>query len=137
MYTINDAPVQTDDLSEAIKVAEGIAKETGEEIKLVHVATEAVVFATSPRAIRHDETGEHFQPWTRLETPKHVAPDFFGYVPAYTRKRIQATVYRKNDRERGGLNWRVFDGRTGNFRDVHDTKEACQLTTDMRQGLIL
>ena len=95
-----------------------------------HEETDVVAFVTSPRAIRNQETGEHFVPWTRVETPKFAAPNFEGWISAYTRKRIGATVYRKVE----GKGWRVHDGRTGNFRDVENTKQACNLTSAMRKG---
>jgi hypothetical protein len=118
-------------LNDATKRADKLAEEGGEH-KVVHLETEAVVYVTS-LAAKAAANGAHFNPWTRVETPKHAAPDFPGFVPAYTRKRIQATVYRGV--ERGA--WRVFDGRTGKYQDVANTVEACNLTSSMRKGLML
>ncbi len=137
-YTIanGDQVITRLHLDTATRKANELAAQTpGTEFKVIHVETDAVVYATSARAIANREHGQHFVPWTRLENPRFVAPDFEGYVPAYTRKRILATVYRKNDYERGAVgSWRVFDGRTGRFQDVRSTKEACALTGAMRLG---
>ena len=117
----------------AREAAETEAVQRTAEILVVHAETGAVSYVTSVKAQQVAETGEYFTPWTRLENPKFTAPVFAGFVPAYTRKRITATVYR-NVQEKG---WRVHDGRTGNFRDVPNTKAACQLTSEMRKGLEL
>jgi hypothetical protein len=122
-----------EDFGTAREAAEQEATQRTAEITVIQQETGAVAFVTSPKAIAKQETGEYFTPWTRVETPKFIAPDFPGYVAAYTRKRISATVYRKVD-DKG---WRVHDGRTGNFRDVENTKKACALTSEMRQGLEL
>jgi len=120
-------------LNDATTLADKLASEQGGEFKVVHEETEAVVYVTSPKALRNKETGEHFTPWTRVETPKHVAPEFAGFVPAYTRRRIGATVYR--GQEKGS--WRVFDGRTGRYQDVANTTESRHLLTAMKNGLML
>lgn len=120
-------------LNDATKFADKQATELGIEVEVVHAETNAVAYVTSPRALLNRETGEHFVPWTRVETPKHVAPDFEGFVPAYTRRRIEATVYRGQEKAQ----WRVFDGRTGNFRDVANTTESRHLLTEMKNGLML
>jgi hypothetical protein len=132
MYTIeiNGQTKSYQRLNDATKFADKTASEGGAEVKVLHAETEAVAYVTSPRAIRNKETGEHFVPWTRVETPKHVAPEFAGFVPAYTRKRIQATVYR--GQEKGS--WRVFDGRTGKHVDVANTTESRLLLTEMKLG---
>lgn len=135
MYTITagDQTKTYARLQDATKYADKQATELGIEVKVVHQETEAVVYATSQRAIRNKETGEHFVPWTRLENPKHVAPEFEGFVPAYTRRRIEATVYRGQEKGQ----WRVFDGRTGKFQDVANTTESRHLLTAMKNGLML
>jgi hypothetical protein len=120
-------------LPDATKLADKLASEQGAEIKVIHQETEAVVYVTSPKAQAKAATGEYFTPWTRVETPKHVAPEFEGFVPAYTRRRIEATVYR--GQEKGS--WRVFDGRTGKFKDVANTTESRLLLTAMKNGLML
>lgn len=102
------------------------------EIEVVHAATGVVAYVTSQRAIANREDGVHFVPWTRVETPKHAAPHFEGWHAAYTRRKIEATVYRSN--EKVDLPWRVFDGRTGAHQDVATTKAACALTKAMGQG---
>jgi predicted PhzF superfamily epimerase YddE/YHI9 len=104
--------------------------ELGVELEVVHTETNVVAFVATP------VQGRLFHPWERVETPKFAAPHFEGWRPAYTRKRIEATVYRSYDEE-NELPWRVFDGRTKSFRDVATTKAACELTKAMRQGLTL
>lgn len=131
--TINDNTKTYARLNDATKYADKQAADLNTEVKVTHQETEAVVYATSPRALLNRETGEHFVPWTRVETPKHVAPEFEGFIPAYTRRRIEATVYR--GQEKGS--WRVFDGRTGKFRDVANTTESRHLLTSMKNGLML
>jgi len=130
--TLNDNTASYTRLNDATRRANTLAARDGVEVKVVHAETSSVVFITSPARQRVEAEGGEYNPWTRVEQPKHAAPDFDGYVPAYSRKKIAATVYRKNDFERGGDNWRVFDGRTGKFRDVRDTKAACKLTTAMK-----
>jgi hypothetical protein len=140
-YLLNDGQSTREfaRLNDATKRADKLADQNpGQEFKVTHDETDAVVYATSHRAHLVLQNGEHFSPWTRIENPTFVAPDFVGFIPAYIRKRIEATVYRANEPERGGLtNWRVFDGRTGHFRDVANTKAACALTSAMRAGLML
>jgi hypothetical protein len=131
--TIDDQVKTYTRLPDATKFADKRAQEDGLEVKVLHAETDAVAYVTNPRWIRKRETGDWFVPFTRVETPKHAAPEFAGFVPAYTRKRIQATVYR--GQERGS--WRVFDGRTGNFRDVANTTESRLLLTSMKNGLQL
>lgn len=130
---INDKVQRFDALNDATKEAERAAGLENIEVKVTHAETDVVVFVTSPRAIRKQQHGEAFVPWTRVETPKHQAPEFADFVPAYTRKRIQATVYRGQTKG----SWRVFDGRTGRYRDVANTTESRHLLTDMRHGLML
>jgi hypothetical protein len=120
-------------LNDATKFADKKALESGIEVKVLHTETEAVAYATSPRAITNREDGTHFVPWTRVETPKHLAPEIEGFIPAYTRKRIQATVYRGQERGQ----WIVFDGRTGQRRLVANTTESRLLLTEMKNGLQL
>lgn len=130
---LNDEVKTYSRLNDATKFADKVAADQGIEVKVLHAETEAVAYVTSVRAIANREQGVHFVPWTRVETPKHVAPEFAGFVPAYTRKRIEATVYR--GQEKGS--WRVFDGRTGAYRDVANTTESRLLLTAMKQGLML
>jgi hypothetical protein len=99
-----------EDFTTAREAAETEATQRTCEVTVIHQETDAIAFVTSPRAILKQETGEFFVPWTRVETPKFAAPDFPGYISAYTRKRIGAAVYRKLD-DKG---WRVWDGRTNN-----------------------
>lgn len=133
MYTIalpDAQPKAYQQLRAATEFADAKSVELGVELEVVHAETGAVAFVASP--VR----GRLFHPWERVETPKHVAPHFEGWRPAYTRKRIEATVYRSYDEE-NELPWRVYDGRTKNFRDVATTKAACELTKAMRHGLLL
>ena len=121
-------------LHDATAFADKAAREHGLEVTVIAAETETVVYVTSVAALAKVEYGEHFRPYTRLETPKFQAPAVAGWAPAYTRKRIEATVYRRVDGSRG---WLVHDGRTGGFQQVANTKEACQLTTAMRQGHLI
>lgn len=122
--------IEEQDFSTAREAAQRVAKELTVELEVIHVPTGAVAFVATY------VEGRQFHPWERVETPAHQAPHFAGWRPAYQRKRIQATVYRSYD-EDNELPWRVLDGRTGNHRDVANTKAACQLTKDMRGGLTL
>lgn len=130
MFAINFAGQATEyvNISEATKAADLLALE-GAEVKVTHLETEAVVYVTNRRAVQ----GGYFQPWERVETPKFQAPDIAGWVPAYTRKRIQATVYRATE----GRAWMIHDGRTGNTTTAPNTKAACEITKAMRHGLML
>lgn len=133
MYVINfqDQSFEYARLNDATKRADKLASE-GHEIVVKHAETEAAVYAVNPRALEV-KGGGYFYPWTRVETPKFVAPALTGWVPAYTRKRIQATVYRRHE----GKGWRIHDGRTGNTVDAANTKEACLITKEMRLGRLL
>jgi hypothetical protein len=133
MYVINfqDQSFEYARLNDATKRADKLAGE-GHEIVVMHAETEAAVYAVNPRALAI-KGGGYFYPWTRVETPKFVAPALTGWVPAYTRKRIQATVYRRQE----GKGWLVVDGRTGGRQEVANTVEACELTKAMRHGLLL
>lgn len=114
----------------ATAFADKKAVELHRELQVVHTATGAVVHvATYVPA----EQG-HFKPWERVETPRIVAPNFPEFVPAYSRKRIGATVYRPLAK---GGEWLVFDGRSGNSVLVTNTREACTLTKEMRLGKVL
>ena len=132
-YTIalpDAQPKSYKQLSAATEFASKFAQENGVELEVVHAETSAVAFVATP------VVGRLFHPWERVETPKHAAPHFEGWRPAYTRKRIEATVYRSYDEE-NELPWRVFDGRTKNFRDVANTTESRHLLTAMKNGLML
>lgn len=126
----------TQDPKEYVKVgpatafADKMAVELHQELIVVHTPTGAVVHV----ATFVPPTQEHFHPWERVETPKIVAPNFPGYVPAYHRKRIDTTVYRPLEK---GAEWLVYDGRSENSKLVPNTKEACTLTREMRQGKVL
>lgn len=135
--TLPDAQPRTyTRLGDARKYAEKVAVRDQLEVEVVDMETGVVALVTSAAEIAKRTVGAHFHPWTRLETPKHPAPHFEGWYPAYTRKRIQATVYRSYD-EANELPWRVFDGRTGGHLDVASTKAACALTREMRLGRTL
>jgi hypothetical protein len=135
-YTINtDQPTTFADFSDARVAADQAAIELGREVQVTtEIAGEPfMAYATSPFALRKVATGAYFPPNTRIENPTHAAPVFQGMVPAYVRTRIEATVYRMDDK----AGWRVYDGRTGNFEDVANTKQACALTSAMRLGRML
>lgn len=117
-------------LDAAIKFANDSAAKLQVELEVVDVESETVMHVATYVA------GRYFHPWERVETPKFSAPHFQGWRPAYTRKRIEATVYRSYDAE-NMLPWRVFDGRTKNFRDVANTTESRKLLTAMKNGLML
>jgi len=115
-------------LHDATSRADKLAAE-GAEITVQHVETGAVVYVTNARALAEG----YFHPWTRVETPKFQAPDLAGWVPAYVRKRIQATVYRSTETRA----WLIHDGRTGGTVQAANTKEACAVTKEMRLGRML
>lgn len=98
---------------------------SGIELEIVNTETNAVAFMCTP------VQGRIFHPWERVETPAFAAPHFEGFFPAYTRKRIMATVYRAYDAD-AELKWLVHDGRTGNTQLVANTKQACALTKAMK-----
>ena len=127
----NDGTIVSDvieDFSFARGFAEAETTKSSVELQVIQNGTEAVAFVTTPVPV-----GQRFHPWQRIENPKFQAPAFAGYIPAYTRKRIQATAYR-NTSEAG---WRIHDGRTGNFVDVKNTKEGAHTFTEMRLGRLL
>lgn len=132
-YTITlpnvDEPKTYARVDAATKFADKFALENTVELKVIHAPTGAVIHVAT-----YVPAGVHFHPWQRVETPKHEAPDFENYTPAYTRKRIGATVYRPNEK---GLGWLVYDGRSGNSEIVANTKEACKLTVEMGKGKVL
>jgi hypothetical protein len=128
MYAIISLEGQVNEyarLHDATRKADQLAQ-GGAEVLVKHLETDAVVYTVNPQALAPG----YFTPWTRVETPKFVAPALAGWTPAYTRKRIQATVYRRL----AGKGWLVHDGRTGGTQEVADTKEACALTKAMRLG---
>lgn len=134
MYAIttqNDRIGKVEDFGQAREIADDHAKEAGVEVKVVLVMEDGnTIHAYAATPV---QAGHTFAPWQRIENPKFQAPAFAGFVPAYTRKRIQATVYRSEAHE----GWRVHDGRTGNHMDVENTKAACALTKAMRLGQML
>lgn len=133
MYTIaipNGQAKSYQRLDSATEFARKYASENTVELEVVHTETGAVAFVATY------VEGRLFHPWERVETPRFAAPHFEGWRPAYTRKRIEATVYRSYD-EDNELPWRVFDGRTKNYRDVANTTESRKLLTAMRHGLML
>jgi hypothetical protein len=79
-------------------------------------------------------TDRYFHPFERLETPPSSleAPAFPGFVPAYHRKRVLATVYRGQDEAGLKGTWRIYDGRSKNFVDVANTKDANEVTKGMK-----
>lgn len=116
-----------EEFTEAREFAQAITAEQAIELQVVH-ETGVVAFVTTPVPV-----GEYFKPWERIENPKFPAPAFAGWVPAYTRKRIQATAYRSVDKQ----GWLIHDGRTGGTRVVPNTTEGRFLFTAMRLGEML
>lgn len=138
-YTVKLTDGQTkayQQLTAATQFADRFALENTVEVEIVHDETDTVAYVTSARAIAKRDEGVNFVPWTRLETPKFSAPDIAGYYPAYTRKRIEAVVYRAYDQE-AEMPWLVRDGRTGGTRLCANTTESRQLLTAMKNGLHL
>lgn len=135
MYTISvpnaQQALELEDFGQAREVADELAKQLGVVIQVEGMGI--VAYATSPAAIRKATTGEYFTPNTRIENPKFAAPILEGYVPAYVRRRIQATVYR----ETGTSNLKIHDGRTGGMVDSPNCKDACRVTKEMRHGRML
>jgi hypothetical protein len=119
-------------VGDATRFADRQAVELHRELKVVHTATGAVVHVATFVPAEQ----EHFNPWERVEVTPRVdgTPDFEGYVPAYHRKRIPAVVYRPLEK---GAEWLVWDGRSTNSVLVPNTREACTLTREMRQGKVL
>jgi hypothetical protein len=111
-------------LGQAIEFADGYSEEHNVELDVVATADSVVAYVATPVRDRI------FYPFERVETPKFRAPQLDGYRTAYTRKRIEATVYRALDH----TDWLVHDGRTGNTKTVRTTRQACILTREMRQG---
>jgi hypothetical protein len=133
MYTIALADQATKEYArkdKAIEFANKVARRDAVELEVVDSETNAVVHVATP------VEGRQFHPWERVETPKFQSPHFEGWRPAYTRSRIQATVYRSYDEE-AELKWLVHDGRTGGKLEVATTKAARLLTTEMRHGRTL
>lgn len=129
--TLPDAEPKTYQVRDAaVAFATKVSKEQGIELEVVDSETNSVVKVTTP------VEGRHFHPWERVETPKFQSPHFEGWRPAYTRVRIQATVYRSYDAE-AEFPWLVHDGRTGGKLQVATTKAARLLTTEMKLGRTL
>lgn len=128
--------VAYDRLHDATAKADRLAQELGGEFEITHDETGVVAYLTSHRAILKRDEGVAFVPWTRLETPKFAAPEIEGFYPAYTRKRIEAVVYRAYDTE-ADQPWLVRDGRTGGTRLCANTTESRKLLTAMKNGLML
>jgi len=125
-------------LDAAMAFADRFVTEHGGELEVVDSDTNSVAYLTSQKAIAKRDEGVWFTPFTRLETPKFTAPDISGFYPAYTRRRIEAVVYRAydTDAEQG---WLVWDGREGakGTKLCSNTTESRKLLTAMRHGLML
>ena len=111
-----------DEVLPLVDKAQELSTEEGIELEVVHEETGAVIAVTSPL------TPGHFVPWSRVETPKFVAPHLGAWRPAYTRKRVGAVVYRSLTSK----SWLVLDTRTGGRIAVSTTKEAREITNKMR-----
>lgn len=78
-------------------------------------------------------TDRYFHPFERVESPTKVtAPHFPGFAPAYHRVRVQAVVYRGLDEAGNKGKWLIHDGRSGNFVEASNTKEANEVTKGMK-----
>lgn len=82
-----------------------------------------VAFVASPVRDRH------YRPFERIENVKFGAPAIDGWVPAYSRIKIKATVYRPTEK---GAGWLVHSGLNGKITIVRNTKAACKLTSAMK-----
>lgn len=129
----NNEKVEYKRLQDAAAKADVLALAHAAEFAVTEGESKTVAYLTSPRAIAKRDEGTHFVPWSRLETPKFSAPEIAGFYPAYTRKRIEAVVYRAYDAD-AELPWLVRDGRTGNTQLCANTTESRKLLTAMRQG---
>jgi hypothetical protein len=118
---------------DAREFADQVAGKGGFTLQVLHLATGAEAYAVNPAALRKRADGTYFQPNTRIENPKFVAPFIAGWVPAYVRSRIQATVLRQI----GTSNLLIHDGRTGGTRTANNCKQANEITKAMRHGLEL
>ena len=123
----SDQPNAFEDFTEAREFAQAQAQEQTIEVEVIHEPTGAVAFVAT------HVVGRFFNPWERVETPTFQAPHLEGWRPAYTRKKIQATVYRCLSERK----WLVHDGRTGGTQEVANTTEARQLTSSMRHGFMI
>jgi hypothetical protein len=128
LYTINTetGTEEFGEFAEARVRADELTAEFAAEFQVTAIMDEVSVLAyqTSPVP-----AGLHFPPYMRIENPKFQAPAFPGKTPAYTRKRIQATVYRHNDK----TGWTIHNGLTNAVEIVGTTKEACGVTKRMGQ----
>src|SRR4051812_15358111 len=105
MFTITlpgQEPKSYPTLAKAKAFALRKAVTSGIELEIVNSETRTVAFMCTP------VQGRIFHPWERVETPAFAAPHFEGFYPAYTRKRIMATVYRAYDAE-AEMPWLVHD----------------------------
>lgn len=125
-------------LDAAKKFADDKALELSVELQVVDAESKAVMYLTSPKAIAKRDLGTHFTPFTRLETPGFTAPEITGFYPAYTRKRIEAVVYRAYDTE-AEMGWLVYDGREGakGTKLCENTTVSRKLLTAMKNGKML
>lgn len=126
-YTITLPEGQTktyQQLRAATEFANAKAVELSVELEVVETESETVAHVATP------VQGRQFHPFERVETPKFSALHIEGYRPAYTRKRIEAVVYRSLDNS----HWLVRDGRTGGRAQCANTTETRHLLTEMRNG---
>lgn len=128
VITLPDGSEKTyERLNAATERAQKVAIAEGVELEVVHQESGALAFLATP------VQGRRFYPFERVETPKFAAPHIAGYRLAYTRRRIEAGVYRALDHS----HWLVYDGRTKGTRKVANTTEARLLLTEMKNGKTL
>lgn len=114
---VNEFPIK----GRALQAAKLRAARQGTEFEVVD-QDGLLVFTATP------VEGRYFFPFERVENAAFAVPAIEGYRLAYTRRRIQATVWRALDES----HWLVRDGRSGVSRTVATTKAACALTKAMK-----
>jgi hypothetical protein len=114
----------------AVRFADKQAAENQLALQVVDTETGNVVHVGNP------VSGRNFHPFERLQTPPSSvpAPAFEGFVPAYHRVRVQASVFRGLDEAGNKGVWRIHDGRSGRFVDVANTKQANEVTKGMKSA---
>lgn len=132
-FTYQDETVTKDSLSKIKPLAKSRANRDRTEVTIQDDATGTVAFVATY------VEGRYFAPFERVEQPRQgvQVPDFPGFVFAYRRHRIGATVLRGQEEFDKKGQWLVHDGRTGGHVIVESTKAANEVTKEMRQGRTL
>ena len=80
-----------------------------------------------------ETTSTRFKPWTRTESlPELTVKIPSGYTPAYYRKRKNLAVLRASD----NTHYLVFNTSTGESATVKGTREASELMSAVRKGVV-